>query len=139
MCQDALTLSLGAALFVYSPGCCCCCASRCCRAFGETFRGTRILSAFRWTPERRQLDYLRYVGASDKTAKEVQMFNLAPWLVERYRLLAAKFTKKINASQCAKDSSRPLSPCLGTAGYYAYVMVLAQAVRGLITLGSLTF
>ena len=44
-----------------------------------------------WTPERRQLDYLRYVGASDKTAKEVQMFGLASWLTERYRDLSQRF------------------------------------------------
>jgi hypothetical protein len=31
---------------------------------------------FRWTPERRQLDYLRYLGVSDRPAKEVQMFGL---------------------------------------------------------------
>ncbi len=43
---------------------------------------------FRWTPQRRQLDYLRFVGASDQTAKEVQLFGLAPWLIERYRRLS---------------------------------------------------
>jgi len=38
---------------------------------------------FRWTPQRRQLDYVRFVGASDRTAKEVQLFGLAPWLINR--------------------------------------------------------
>ena len=32
---------------------------------------------FRWTQGRRELEYLRYVGASDATAKEVQLFGLA--------------------------------------------------------------
>ena len=31
----------------------------------------------RQTPERRELDYLRYLGASDETAKEVKIFDLS--------------------------------------------------------------
>ncbi|HEX4601975.1 MAG TPA: hypothetical protein VH116_11330, partial [Gemmatimonadales bacterium] len=36
---------------------------------------------FQWTPERRLLDYLRYVGASDEMVKEVKLFNLTDFLV----------------------------------------------------------
>lgn len=143
MCQDALTLvSLGAALFVYSPWLLLLlCVAVLPSFFGEThFAALEYSLLFRWTPERRQLDYLRYVGASDKTAKEVQMFNLAPWLVERYRLLAAKFYEENKRLSVRKGLVASALSVLGTAGYYgAYVMVLAQAVRGLITLGSLTF
>src|SRR2546423_2566216 len=35
----------------------------------------------RQTPERRELDYIRYVGASDETAKEVKMFDLSGFFV----------------------------------------------------------
>ncbi|MGI8656390.1 MAG: ABC transporter ATP-binding protein [Pyrinomonadaceae bacterium] len=143
MCQDALTLlSLGAALFVYSPWLLLLlCVAVLPSFFGEThFAALEYSLLFRWTPERRQLDYLRYVGASDKTAKEVQMFNLAPWLVERYRLLAAKFYEENKRLSVRKGLVASALSVLGTAGYYgAYVMVLVQAVRGLITLGSLTF
>ncbi len=143
MCQDVLTLvSLGAALFVYSPWLLLLlCVAVLPSFFGEThFAALEYSLLFRWTPERRQLDYLRYVGASDKTAKEVQMFNLAPWLVERYRLLAAKFYEENKRLSVRKGLVASALSVLGTAGYYgAYVMVLAQAVRGLITLGSLTF
>ncbi len=143
MCQDALTLlSLGAALFVYSPWLLLLlCVAVLPSFFGEThFAALEYSLLFRWTPERRQLDYLRYVGASDKTAKEVQMFNLAPWLVERYRLLAAKFYEENKRLSVRKGLVASALSVLGTGGYYgAYVMVLVQAVRGLITLGSLTF
>ena len=37
------------------------------------------------------LEYLRYVGACDKTAKEVQTFGLAPWLTDRFRSMSALF------------------------------------------------
>lgn len=143
MCQDALTLlSLGAALFVYSPWLLLLlCVAVLPSFFGEThFAALEYSLLFRWTPERRQLDYLRYVGASDKTAKEVQMFNLAPWLVERFRLLAAKFYEENKRLSVRKGLVASALSVLGTGGYYgAYVMVLVQAVRGLITLGSLTF
>lgn len=143
MCQDALTLlSLGAALFVYSPWLLLLlCVAVLPSFFGEThFAALEYSLLFRWTPERRQLDYLRYVGASDKTAKEVQMFNLAPWLVERYRLLAANFYEENKRLSVRKGLVASALSVLGTGGYYgAYTMVLVQAVRGLITLGSLTF
>src|SRR5207245_10019793 len=46
---------------------------------------------FQWTPERRLLDYLRYVGASDEMAKEVKLFSLSDFLVGRYAKLSDEF------------------------------------------------
>src|SRR5207247_396608 len=45
---------------------------------------------FQWTPERRLLDYLRYMGASDESAKEVKLFGLSSFLVGRYSELSDK-------------------------------------------------
>jgi len=89
--QGALTLvTLAGALIAYNPWLLLLLALAVIPSFlGEThFASLGYSLLFRWTPERRQLDYLRYVGASDKTAKEVQMFGLAPWLTERYRVLS---------------------------------------------------
>ncbi len=86
MGQDTLTLaSLGAALYVYNPWLLLLLAVAVLPSFlGEThFAALEYSLLYRWTPQRRQLDYLRFLGASDRTAKEVQMFGLAPWLVER--------------------------------------------------------
>jgi ATP-binding cassette subfamily B protein len=95
---------------------------------------------FRWTPERRQLDYLRYVGASDKTAKEVQMFGLAPWLTERYRVLSQRFYEENRSLSIRRGVVSALLSILGTIGYYsAYVVILIRAVKGDITIGTLTF
>ncbi len=49
---------------------------------------------FAFTPERRELDYLRFVGASDETAKEVKIFGLSGFLSERYRQLADKLYRE---------------------------------------------
>ena len=94
MGQDLLTLmSLGAALVLHNPWLLVLLAVAILPSFlGEThFASLSYSLLFRWTPERRELDYLRYVGASDKTAKEVQMFGLAGWLSDRYAVLAQRY------------------------------------------------
>src|SRR5262245_58756451 len=44
--------------------------------------------AHRLTPRRRELDYLRLVGSSRESAKEVKMFDLGPHLGSRYAAVA---------------------------------------------------
>ncbi len=43
------------------------------------------------TPERRELDYVRQTAASVETAKEVKIFGLNGFLIERYKRLASAF------------------------------------------------
>src|SRR5918912_2221959 len=143
MGQDTVTLlSLGTALFVYSPWLLLLLAIAVVPAFlGEThFASLEYSLLYRWTPERRQLDYLRYIGASDVTAKEVQMFGLAPWLIERFRALSEKFYEENKRLSVRKAFVSTLLSVIGTAGYYgAYVIILVRAVRGAISIGTLTF
>ncbi len=143
MAQDALTLAtLGAALLVYSPWLLLLLAVAVIPSFlGEThFASLEYSLLYRWTPERRQLDYLRFLGASDRTAKEVQMFGLAPWLVSRYRALAERFYDENRRLAIRKGVVSTLLSVFGTLGYYAaYVIILLRAVTGMITVGSLTF
>jgi ATP-binding cassette, subfamily B, bacterial len=143
MSQDALTLlTLAGALIAYNPWLLLLLAVAVIPSFlGEThFAALGYSLLFRWTPERRQLDYLRYVGASDKTAKEVQMFGLAPWLTERYRVLSQKFYEENRNLSVRRGVVSALLSILGTVGYYAaYIVILIRAVRGDITIGTLTF
>ncbi|MBC8030597.1 MAG: ABC transporter ATP-binding protein [Pyrinomonadaceae bacterium] len=143
MGQDALTLfSLSVVLLVYSPWLLLLLVLAVVPGFlGEAHYASLEYSLlFRWTPERRQLDYLRYLGASDRPAKEVQMFGLATWLVERYRALSVKFyneNKKLTIRRSVVAAGLGL---IGLLGYYgAYAVILVRAVQGTITLGSLTF
>jgi ATP-binding cassette subfamily B protein len=108
---------------------------------GEThFAALTYALAFRRTPQRRQLDYVRYVGASDQTAKEVQLFGLAPWLISRYRALSDRFYGEGRALAIRKAFVSSGLSIIGTLGYYgAYVVVLLRAVAGTITIGMLTF
>ena len=141
--QDGLTLiSLGAALVVYSPWLLLLLAIAVLPSFfGEThFASLEYSMQFRWTPERRQLDYLRYVAASDRTAKEVQLFGLSPWLIERFRKLSWKFYEENKKLSIRKAYVSTALSLIGTLGYYtAYAIILVRAMRGELTIGTLTF
>ena len=143
MGQDVLTLvSLGTALFVYNPWLLLILAVAVLPSFlGEMhFAALEYALVSRWTPARRQLDYLRYVGASDETIKEVQLFGLVPWLIGRYRRLSERLYDEHKRLSIRKGSLSTMLSILGTLGYYAaYLIILAHAVEGIITLGSLTF
>jgi ATP-binding cassette, subfamily B, bacterial len=143
MSQDALTLlSLAAALMIYSPWLLLLLAVAVVPGFlGEAHYASLEYSLlFRRTPERRQLDYLRYLGASDRPAKEVQMFGLASWLVDRYQKLSDRFYRENRSLTIRKSLVATALSIIGLLGYYgAYVVILLRAVSGAITLGSLTF
>ena len=143
MAQDALTLmSFGAALLVYSPWLLLLLAVTVLPSFlGETHFATLEYSLlYRYTPERRRLDYLRYIGASDETAKEVQMFGLAPWLIQRFRIFSRKFYEENKQLALRRSLVSTGLSIIGTAGYYsAYIVIVVRAAKGLLSLGSLTF
>ena len=143
MAQDTLTLvTLAAALVAYNPWLILLLlAAILPSVYGEThFAALGYSLLFSWTPQRRQLDYLRFVGASDKTAKEVQMFGLAGWLTEQYRVLSDQFYEENKKLSLRKGLIGALLSILGTLGYYAaYGLILRSAFAGLIAIGTLTF
>lgn len=107
---------------------------------GEThFASLQYSLMFRWTQQRRRLDYLRYVGASNITAKEVQLFGLAPWVIARFRRLSEQFHRENRQLAIRRSAVSSLLSLISTAGYYgAYLLIIAQTIAGAITLGSLT-
>ena len=108
---------------------------------GESYFNDRTYSlSRRQTPERRELDYIRYIGASDETAKEVKLFNLSGFLTDRFRQLSQKFYTDNKALSIKRSLWGTLFSLLGTLGYYgAYVYIISETISGKISLGSLTF
>jgi ATP-binding cassette, subfamily B, bacterial len=95
---------------------------------------------FRWTPERRLLDYLRYMGASNESAKEVKLFGLSTLLVGRYADLSDKFYQENKRLAVKRNIVSTLLVTLGTLGYYsAYAVIIYRTVLGVFTIGTLTF
>ena len=143
MGQNALTLaSLMTALIAFNPWLLLMLAVAVLPSFlGEThFAGLSYSLLYRWTPERRQLDYLRYVASSDATAKEVKLFGLNEHLIRRYALLADEFYRANRSLAIRRAAVGALLVAVSTAVYYAaYGYIIWQTVIGVLTVGSLTF
>ena len=108
---------------------------------GEThFAGLSYSLLYKWTPERRELDYLRYVATSDVTAKEVKLFGLADYFTRKYERLADEFYEANRALSIKRAATSGGLTAVSTLGYYAAnVFIIVDTVRGILTLGDLTF
>ncbi len=141
--QDAVTVvAFSIGLLVYAPWLIALLAVALVPAFiGEAhFNALGYSLNYQWTPERRQLEYLRQTGASVETAKEVKIFNLHRFLVERYRVLARKFFLANRALARRRALWGTLLAALGTLGYYvAYAYIAWRTVKGDFSIGDLTF
>jgi ATP-binding cassette subfamily B protein len=141
--QDFITvLFLAAGLIAFSPWLILILVVAVIPAFiGETHFNQKSYSlTTSWTPERRELDYLRYIGASDETAKEVKIFNLAEFIAIRFKMIAQKYYLANRKLAISRATWGAILSSLGTLAYYgAYVFILFQTVSGAITVGTLTF
>ena len=108
---------------------------------GESYFNDRSYALTRsQTEERRELDYLRYLGASDDTAKEVKLFGLSDFLVGRFRRLAEKFYGDMRSLMIRRSVWGTFFALIGSVGYYlAYVVIIFRAVEGSLSIGDLTF
>jgi len=141
--QDLITLLfLGAGILFFNPWLILILALAVIPNFlGEAFFNAKQFSLTRsWTPERRELDYFRYLGVSYESAKEIKVFNLQDFISERFKKLADRYfieNKKIAIKRAWVGASLSL---IGTLAYYgAYVFILIQTLNLLITVGTLTF
>jgi ATP-binding cassette subfamily B protein len=141
--QDAITIvTFSAGLVVYAPWLMALLLVALIPAFlGEAhFNARSYALAYSRTPERRELDYVRMTGASVETAKEVKIFGLNDFLIDRYRRLAEDFYRDNRALAIRRAGWGGVLTSLGTLGYYAAYAVLAwQTLIGVFTIGDLTF
>jgi ATP-binding cassette, subfamily B, bacterial len=108
---------------------------------GEThFAGMSYSLLYRWTPERRQLDYLRWIASSDATAKEVKLFGLSEHLVGRYESLADRFYVANRELAVKRAAVGGALSALSTATFYgAFAFLAWRTLSGVLSLGDLTF
>ena len=141
--QDLITMGfLAAGLMVFNPWLIIILLVAIIPAFlGEAYFNDQSYSLNRrQTPERRELDYVRFLGASDETAKEVKIFNLSNFIVSRFRELSNKFYNANRILIIRRSIWGSIFSMLGSGGYYlAYVYIIFKAVNGKITIGDLTF
>jgi ATP-binding cassette subfamily B protein len=141
--QDALSLfSLSAGLIVFSPWLMVLLVAAVIPAFlGEThFTSMAYSVLYRWTPQRRLLDYIRLLGASNQSAKEIKIFGLGPHLAERYHEVSERIYAENKTVAVKRASVGFLLNLISTGGYYgAYVVVLMRTLAGAISVGTFTF
>jgi ATP-binding cassette subfamily B protein len=91
------------------------------------------------SPDSRRLTYLEYVLANDEHAKEVKLFGLGPLLLERYRRLAESFFADDRRLAIGRAGWGYALSLLSTAVFYgSYALIVAQTVRGRLSLGDMT-
>jgi ATP-binding cassette subfamily B protein len=108
---------------------------------GEAYFNAQSYSLdFVRTPERRELDYVRQTAASVETAKEVKIFGLNGFLIDRYIRLATDFYAANRRLALRRAGWGGLFTAVGTAGYYlAYAYITWSTLTGKFSIGDLTF
>jgi ATP-binding cassette, subfamily B, bacterial len=141
--QDAVTIaSFAAGLLIYAPWLILLLGVALIPAFiGEAhFNARSYWLNYNRAPERRELDYVRQTAASVETAKEVKIFGLSAFLLERYRILSDRFfdaNRKLATRRAAWGS---LLSAIGTIAYYvAYAYIVLRTIRGEFSIGDLAF
>lgn len=141
--QDLITMGfLAAGLMVFNPWLIILLLVAVLPAFlGEAYFNDKSYALNRrQTPERRELDYIRFLGASDETAKEVKIFNLSNFIIARFRQLSNSFYQANRILIIRRSVWGSVFSMLGSAGYYlAYLFIISRAVKGTISIGDLTF
>jgi ATP-binding cassette subfamily B protein len=141
--QDLVTVaSLAAGLIVFAPWLIVLLLVALVPAFlGEAHFNAKSYSLdFGRTPERRELDYVRQTAASAETAKEVKIFGLNGFLIDRYRRLASSFYEANRRLALRRAGWGGLFTTIGTIGYYfAYGYIAWRTLTGEFSVGDLTF
>ena len=108
--------------------------------FVQARYGQEAFRLFSWrTPEARKLAYYAQLLTSERSVKEIKLFNLAQLLFERYRALFARFYRENRGLTVRRHLAGTALALLSLLGYYGcYVYVIGRAIVGAITLGDLT-
>jgi ATP-binding cassette subfamily B protein len=140
--QAITTVSLAASILFFSPWLLVVLIACVIPAFlGEShFAFLGYAQAFRQTPVKRQIDYLRFLGASKDSAKELKLFGLSKYLTDRFQKLSDDiYVQNVSLAKRRLLASSLLS-LLTTVGYYgAYAYVILETVRGEMTVATLVF
>jgi len=92
------------------------------------------------TPQRRELDYLRQLCTSSASIKEVKLYQLADFLEQRFIKITRGLIRRTARVARRRLVAGSIFAVIGSIGYYAaYAILVGSAMRGGITVGTLTF
>jgi len=106
----------------------------------DTRYGWRGYSFARWaSPLRRRMDYLTTLVTTDTYAKEVKLFGLGPYFIDRFRQLSNVYQDRQRGLVVTRYFVGFVWSSITTlAGSLTYLYVALQAIAGKLTLGDLT-
>ena len=106
----------------------------------DTRYGWRGYSFARWaSPLRRRMDYLTTLVTTDTYAKEVKLFGLGPYFIDRFRQLSTVYQDRQRGLVVTRYFVGFIWSTITTlAGSLTYLYVALQAIAGKLTLGDLT-
>jgi ATP-binding cassette subfamily B protein len=140
--QTIAAVTLSAGIFWFSPWLLALLVAAVIPAFlGEShFAFIGYAQNIRQTPVKRQLDYLRVLGASKESAKELKLFGLSGFLSSEYSRLADGIYRENVTLARRRLVAGGLLSLLSTGGYYgAYAYVIYRTVTGDLSWGTLQF
>ena len=104
------------------------------------FNGKNYFLIRKQTEGRRKLEYIRYVGASYETAKEIKIFDLSNFLINRFQNLSHQFyidNKRLGIKRTVWGIGLSL---FGYIGYFTTLVLIIQSVfNGTSSIGDLSF
>lgn len=112
-------------------------------AIPATISEVRFSSAAFWmrnwrSPEVRRLNYLEYVLANDKHAKEVKLFGIGPIFLQRFRELGQKFYEDDKKLAVRRARWAWVLSLLATGAFYgSYALMALAAAAGRLSLGNM--
>ncbi|HET9614528.1 MAG TPA: ABC transporter ATP-binding protein [Candidatus Limnocylindrales bacterium] len=106
----------------------------------DTRYGWRGYSFARWaSPLRRRMDYMTTLVTTDSYAKEVKLFGLGPYFIDRFRQLSNVYQDRQRGLVVSRYFAGFVWSTITTlAGSLTYLYVAFQAIAGRLTLGDLT-
>ncbi len=108
---------------------------------GEAYFNAKNYSLIRsQTHGRREMEYINYMGSSDETAKEIRLFDLSEYFINKYRKISGRFFQATRNLELKRSVLGTLLTLPGSIGYYiAFVFIIKGVLSGAITIGGLTF
>lgn len=108
---------------------------------GESYFNAKNYNLLRSQTEgRREIEYVRMMGSSDESAKEIRLFDLADFFITRFRIISTRFYKASRNLNIKRAVLGTVLSLPGTIGFYvAFVYIINGVLSGVLTIGGLTF
>jgi ATP-binding cassette subfamily B protein len=141
--QSMITaIALAAGLFLYAPLLIGLLALAIIPAVWGEFRFNRLAYwiSHNRSPERRQLEYLRQIGASADSAKEIKLFGLGGFLSSRFATLSQQILIENRNLSIKRAWQTGALAAISTLTYYAaYAYIVWRTLHGEFSIGTLVF